>query len=73
MIIEFLGYEPNIDRDDIVALIVRLRRDTGLSYERLAKKIGVCADTLINLKNGRYQPTRRTSDRIVAFAETVTS
>jgi DNA-binding XRE family transcriptional regulator len=72
-IIEFIGYEPDTDRYDVAAVIERFRRETGISYEKLAKKVGVCADTLVNLKNGRYRPTRRTYDRIVAFAETVTS
>jgi DNA-binding XRE family transcriptional regulator len=70
-IIEFLGYEPETDRYDVAALIEDIRIRTGLSYDRLASRNGACADTLVNLKNGHYQPSRRTYRRLREFAATL--
>lgn len=49
------------------------RRKTGISYVRLAEKIGVCADTLVNLKNRRYQPTRQTYKLLKEFSSVLTA
>lgn len=66
-------YSPDIDRDDVGNLIEQFRRETGTSYETLAEKIGVCSDTLVNLKNERDQPAHRTDSRLKAFAESLES
>jgi ribosome-binding protein aMBF1 (putative translation factor) len=70
-IIEFLGYEPDTDRYDVAGLIRDIRTRTGLSYDDIATKIGACTDTLVNLKNGQHQPTRRIYRRLKSFAATL--
>ena len=69
-IIQFLGTDPKIDRYEVARLIREIRDRSGCSsYDALADQIGICADTLVNLKNGRYQPTRRTYRRLKNFAD----
>jgi len=34
-------------------------------------KVGACADTLVNLKNGHFQSSRRTYQRLREFATTL--
>ncbi len=70
-IVEFLGYDPGTDRYDVAGLIEGIRRQTGYSYEDLATRVGVCADTLVNLRNGHHQPSRRTYRRLKTFAATL--
>lgn len=65
---EFLGYQPDSERFDAPHLIGRILSVGALTLDRLAAEIGVCEDTLVNLQNGRYQPARRTYDKLVDFA-----
>lgn len=67
-IMEFLGYEPDCDRYSAAELVGRIRRLSGLSLERLAERAGVSDDTLANLEKGRYQPSRRTYERLKQLA-----
>ena len=64
----FLGYEPDTERFDAPRLIERILSATGFRASRLAGEIGVHEDTLANLRIGRYQPARRTYDKLARFA-----
>ena len=68
LIAAFLGYQPSGDRYSAAQLVGRIRRLSGLSLGELAKRTGTCADTLANLAKGRYQPSRRTYDKLTRFA-----
>ena len=64
----FLGYEPDIDRFDAPRLLGRILDHSGITIQRLADETGLCTDTLVNLKNGRYQPAQRTYQKLAQFA-----
>jgi len=55
----------------VAGLIRDIGTSTALSYHDLATKIGVCTDTLVNLKNGHSQPSRRTYRRLKEVAATL--
>ena len=55
----------------MAGLIRDIGTSTALSYHDLATKIGVCTDTLVNLKNGHSQPSRRTYRRLKEVAATL--
>jgi len=67
----FLGYKPDTERFDAPRLIGRILSAGGLTLHRLEAEIGVCKDTLANLPNGRYQPARRTYEKLKRFAKTL--
>ncbi|WP_265594516.1 helix-turn-helix transcriptional regulator [Haloferula sp. BvORR071] len=64
----FLGYEPDIDRFDAPRLLGRLLDHSGITIQHLADETGLCTDTLVNLREGRYQPARRTYQKLAQFA-----
>jgi transcriptional regulator with XRE-family HTH domain len=70
---EFLGYTPALDRYRAPELVRRLRKLSGASLTELAKTAGVCPETLANLAEGRYQPSRRTYERLRALAAALKS
>ncbi len=64
----FLGYQPDTDRFDAAGLIGRILGRLGTTIRQLAAETGICADTLANLGKGRYQPSRRTYEKLKALA-----
>ncbi len=72
-IAEFLGYEPDIERFNAPRLLGRILDSQGVKIDRLAAEIGVSLDTLVNLRNGRYQPARRTYEKLTKFASNLDS
>jgi transcriptional regulator with XRE-family HTH domain len=65
----FLGYEPDIDRFDAPRLLGRILSRSAITTRQLAAETGICTDTLVNLRNGRYQPARRTYQKLSQFAQ----
>ena len=66
----FLGYDPPVDRYSAVELVDKIRKGSSLTWTELARRTGISADTLANLARGRYQPSRRTYDKLKLFAHT---
>lgn len=67
----FLGYQVENGLEDIPSLIESICKETALSCYELESKIGVSAETLFNLKSGRYGSTRRTYRAIKSYAEEI--
>jgi len=65
----FLGFAPATERFDAPRLIGRILVAADLDAGQLSTEIGVCEDTLANLRSGRYQPSRRTYEKLTRFAK----
>lgn len=43
----------------LVTELPRFRREAGLTQSELARRVGVRRETIVNLENGRYNPSLR--------------
>ena len=69
IIIEFLGYDPGLPRQNVAELIGHERKRRRLSIAQMAAAVGVCDDTLRNWEAGRYLPMRSGFEKLMAFLE----
>jgi transcriptional regulator with XRE-family HTH domain len=67
-IIEFLGRDPFEKGSESLGDRIReYRRVHGLSLKKLAVQLGVDQSTLVGWEKGKYQPTKRLSDKLKIF------
>jgi DNA-binding transcriptional regulator YiaG len=66
-IIEFLGYDPGLPRQNVAETIARERKRCGLNVAQMAAQVGVSDDTLRNWEAGKYLPTRTGYEQLAAF------
>ena len=67
-IVEFLGYVPNDSQPESLGQqIVAVRRRLGLNQRIVAEKLDVDPSTLGRWERGKGRPSRRLSERLLAF------
>jgi transcriptional regulator with XRE-family HTH domain len=44
--------------------ITKLRKRMGISQDRLSKRADMSLSTIVNLENGKYDPTLKTLDKV---------
>jgi len=66
-IIEFLGYVPFDCPDNTLGRLAYYKRANGLSYEGLARRVGIHFEQLQAWLTGRTKPSRKSLCRLEAF------
>lgn len=67
-IIEFIGYQLEVEPDDSLGGKIRqYRRINGLSLKALAKRLGVDTDTVRGWERNEHKPKRRLRKRLSSF------
>jgi len=66
-IIEFLGYNPIPQPDDLLGKLAWYKRVNGLTLEQLGAEMGRDPEQLADWLSGRHKPCRRNREEIEAF------
>ena len=66
-VIEFLGYNPISQPEDLLERLSWYKQVNGLSLERLGVEIGRDPEQLADWLSGRHKPCRRNREKIESF------
>jgi len=57
----------NMDKDEVLKELIKFKKESGWSYDRIARGMGVHTQTVTGWIQGRYKPSPLAMPKVEAF------